>query len=61
LIGAARAFDSPRSGTRGAFVAGVGLVHRLKNHADLKASMEILAPSIGKTFAQIPLTVSLHP
>lgn len=60
-IGAARAFDSPTSDMRDALVAGVGLVHRLTNHVDLKGSMEILAPAIGKTFAQIPVTASFHP
>lgn len=60
-VGAARTVDSPKSGTRGALVAGVGIVHRLTKHADLKVSMEILAPSIGKTFAELPLTVSFHP
>lgn len=60
-VGAARAFDSPTSDTRDAVVAGVGLIHRLTSHVDLKGSIEILAPAIGKTFAQIPVTASFHP
>ena len=58
--GATHAFASPRAGTRGAFIGGLGFLHAFKDHADLRASIELLAPSIGKTFLQIPIAVSMH-
>ncbi|MGE5731412.1 MAG: hypothetical protein ACM37U_05685 [Gemmatimonas sp.] len=58
--GVTHAFDSPRPGTRNAFIGGLGILHHFKEHADLKGSVEFLAPSIGRTRLQIPLAVSVH-
>jgi hypothetical protein len=58
--GVTHAFDSPRPGTRTAFIGGLGILHHFKENADLKGSVEFLAPSIGRTFLQIPLAVSMH-
>lgn len=58
--GAVHALLSPRYGTRSGAMGGVGVRHRLKKHADLKLSVEILAPSIGRTFLQVPMVVVMH-
>jgi hypothetical protein len=58
--GAVHALLSPRSGTRSGLIAGAGLRHRLKKHTDLKMSVELLAPSIGKTFLQVPVAAVMH-
>jgi hypothetical protein len=58
--GVVHALLSPRSGDRSGLIAGAGLRRRLKWHVDLKVSVELLAPSIGKTFLQIPVAVSMH-
>ena len=44
----------------GMALLGAGLRHRLKKHTDLKMSVELLAPSIGKTFLQVPVAAVMH-
>jgi hypothetical protein len=58
--GIAHCMASPRDCGQTVAMAGVGTTRRLGEHVQLRASLEIFARSIGKTYAQLPFAVSIH-